>query len=267
MPSIRFNRDDVRLRYTDMSFVPPAGYRRKVEDYWDRVSTGGRFFNGPVLAALAFSPEEADPVIDLGLTDYAHYLYAAKDTAHEFDCRAVFAAAVILTSDGFLLLGQMARHTSVPGQIQCPGGGVELGADRKPDARICCQREVAEELGPAFAQHSAAFQPLCFKSGGELSTVGIFYAMHLDINAEQAAQLFSDHQREQCANGELPEFEQLHAIKLEAQDIREFLQASDAPLVDYLAPLLVDNWQALSSALLTLKSHSHPSDSMPGRLP
>lgn len=267
MPSIKFSHDEVRLRYTHLPFVPPAGYRRKVEDYWGRATKGGRFFNGPVLAALACAAEEAYPVIDLALTDYAHYLYAAQDPSHEFACRAVFAAAVILTSDGFLLLGQMADHTSVPGQIQFPGGGVELGADRKPDARICCQREVAEELGPAFTQRPAAFQPLCFKSGGDLSTVGIFYAVCLDISAEQAVRLFSEYQLSQRANGELPEFERLHAIKFDAQDIRLFLQGNEAPRVDYLEPLLVDHWEALSSALFALKLRTHSSDCMPGRHP
>ncbi|MCQ1571627.1 NUDIX hydrolase [Neorhizobium galegae] len=259
MPTITFSQSEVLLRHTNLPLVLTSGYRRKVNDHWDRVNAGGQFFNGPVLAASAITEDDTHPRIELALTDYAHYLYAAHDPTHEFDCRAVFSAAIILTSDNFLLLGEMASHTSAPGQIQCPGGGIELGDDRKLNAKACCQREVSEELGPAFSRDLRLFQPICFKTGGKHSTVGIFYAMALDIGAEQAAQLFSDYQRAQGVTGELPEFERLHAVRFEFQHIRDFIKLSHGHLVDYLAPLLIDNWQEASSAILALDRDHHPS--------
>lgn len=240
MPLITFSRDDVRLELGDTSPRFPAGYRRKVDDHWHRINSDGRFFNGPVLVASMLALDAGAPRIELMRSDYAHYLYAAQDPLRAFPCRAVFSAAVILTSDNFLLLGQMAAHTSSPGQIQCPGGGIELGNGGEIDARRCCQREVAEELGDVFLRDPAQFRPLCLKSGGELSTVGLFYALSLDLTAAQAQAAFDAHQVKQRSAGERPEFDRLHAVSFDVEAIGTFIQAHNAHVVDYLAPLLVD---------------------------
>lgn len=251
MPRIRFSSQGWRLAFDGSSVEFPSGYRMKVDEHWARINQEGRFFNGPVLSASSIPNENEDSVVGLQLTDYAHYLYAAQDNAHEFDCRAVFSAAVILTCDNHLLLGQMSPHTSAPSQIQCPGGGIELDPDGKLDAKLCCQREVIEELGPDFGQELLRYEPLCIKSGGDLSTVGIFYALRLDVTAEQAQHSFSHYRAAQCAGGERPEFDCLHTVKFEPQVMAEFVQTNRNQLVDYLAPLFQDGWQDVFEATVS----------------
>lgn len=248
MPRIRFSSLELLLAFDGSSVEFPPGYRTKVDRYWAKINQEGRFFNGPVLSASSIPNENEDSVVPMQLTDYAHYLYAAQDNAHEYDCRAVFSAAVILTRDDHLLLGQMSPHTSAPSQIQCPGGGIELDLDGKLDAKLCCQREVIEELGPDFGRELVQYEPLCIKSGGELSTVGIFYAMRLDVTAEQAHHSFSRHRAAQRAAGERPEFDCLHTVKFERQVMAEFVQTNRDHLVDYLAPLFLDGWQDVFEA-------------------
>lgn len=253
MVNITFSSHDVRLELGNGSPAFPEDYRNKVDAHWSRINRDGRFFNGPVLAASEFALDGDDPRIALCLTDYAHYLYAAQDTQHVFDCRAAFAAAALLTSDNFLLLGQMAAHTSAPGQIQFPGGGIELSADGQIDARQCCQCEVAEEMGEAFFCDVARFAPLGFKCGGKLSTVGLFYALSLDLTATQAQTAFAAHQAAERSAGGRPEFDRLHALAFDVSAIDEFVRLQDGSIVDYLAPLLLDGLHEASAALSSSK--------------
>lgn len=263
MPRITFIDQEVRLALGKSIITFPDGYRSKVEKHWVRINDNGRFFNGPVLVASSIAADLSGPIVELSSTDYAHYLYAAQDLNHEFDCRAVFCAAVIVTSDNHLLFGEMARHTSAPGQIQFPGGGVEMGTDGELDARACCQREVAEELGREFLAEVARFRPVGLKCGGNLSTVGIFYALSLDMTAEQAQNSFADYQLEQLATSELPEFDRLHAVKFDIEAINQFFRLNKDRLVDYLAPLLEAGWEEASAALLSFKVETTSSDTSP----
>ncbi|TCQ96366.1 hypothetical protein EDF70_11623 [Neorhizobium sp. JUb45] len=242
MPRIRFSSRELRLAFDGSSVEFPPAYSTKVEKYWAKINHEGRFFNGPVLSASSIPNENEDSAVHMQLTDYAHYLYAAQDDVNEFDCRAVFSAAVVLTCDNYILLGQMSSHTSAPSQIQCPGGGIELDSDGQLDAKLCCQREVIEELGPDFGEKLERYRPLCMKSGGDLSTVGIFYALRLDMTAEQAQYSFSHHRAALCAAGERPEFDCLHAVKFERRVVAEFVQTNREQVVDYLAPIFLSGW-------------------------
>ena len=264
MSKITFTNQEVRLVLCKSVITFPDGYWSKVEKHWARINDNGQFFNGPVLAASSVTTDSSGPVIELSPTDYAHYLYAAQDLNHEFDCRAVFCAAVIATSDNYLLFGEMAGHTSAPGQIQFPGGGVEMGASGELDARTCCQREVAEELGREFLREEDRFRPVGLKCGGNLSTVGIFYALLLDMTAEQAQNSFACYQSEQLAAGELPEFDRLHAVKFDIQALNQFFRQNKDRIVDYLTPLLEAGWDEASAALLSFKAEATSPDSWSG---
>jgi len=249
MLEITFINQDVRLVLGKSPIMYPDGYRSKVETHWARISNNGRFFNGPVLAASSIATDSSRVVVEVSSTDYAHYLYAAQDRDHEFDCRAVFCAAAIVTSDNYLLLGEMAQHTSTPGQIQFPGGGVEMGADGELNAQTCCQREVTEELGSDFFNDVARFHPFGLKCGGNLSTIGIFYALSLDMTAGQAQNSFASYRSEQLAAGQLPEFDHLHAVTFDLKTLSQFFRVNKGCVVDYLAPLLEDGWDEASKAV------------------
>jgi 8-oxo-dGTP pyrophosphatase MutT (NUDIX family) len=227
----------------------PGPYRSKVDKHWAHVNQDGRFFNGEVLTATGLDLATATPVITLAMTDFAHYLYAKHDLTHEIDCRALYCSALLFTSDNRLLLGQMAAHTSSPGQIQCPGGGIEIDRDHGINPRSCCRREVEEEIGAAFLKDGPVFQPVCIKSGGELGTIGLFYAVRLACDTQGAFRMFADHQQEQRSAGEKPEFDKLHAVEFSRDPIADFVKAQRDILVDYLHPLLTDSIEDLRTAL------------------
>jgi hypothetical protein len=249
MPEITFIRDDAGLHLRHARLALPEAYRLKVDAYWQGINRDGRFFNGQVLAATRIDILGSTASIELALTDYAHYLYAARHRTQEFSCPAVYGAVVILTADRHLLLGQMGGHTSSPGQIQCPGGGIEISADQTLDARACCRRELEEEIGAAFWDDRLWFRPLCVKAGGDLSTIGLFYALKIKATAQQAMAIFERHQSRLRSAGQTPEFDRLHAVKFEASAMRDFMETRKDKAVDYLAPLFLDRMDAVIAAL------------------
>jgi 8-oxo-dGTP pyrophosphatase MutT (NUDIX family) len=246
---LSFNLEDAWLDLQPQPLALPEPYRSKIVKHWDHVNHDGRFFNGKVLTATGLNLTSSTPVITLAVTDYAHYLYAKHDHTHEVDCRAVYCAALLFTSDNHLLLGQMSAHTSSPGQIQCPGGGIEIGRDNGIDPRSCCRRELEEEIGAAFLKGGPVFQTICIKSGGDLETIGLFYALRLTCDARGALEIFTHHQTELRSAGEKPEFDRLHALEFSRGSIADFVTTQGDILVDYLRPLLKDRREDLRIAL------------------
>ena len=249
MPDLTFIRDDAVLHLRHTPIALPEAYRSRVDAFWEDLNRDGRFFNGDVLAATQLDIADSSASLELAMTDYAHYMYANQDMANEFDCTAVYGAILILTSDRYLLLGEMGSHTSSPGQIQCPGGGIELSADQQLDARSCCQRELEEEIGAPLWEDRLWFRPLCVKSGGDHSTVGLFYALQIKGDVAAALTMFESHQSGLRSAGEKPEFDRLHAVRFEEASLREFIETREAQMVDYLRPLLLDRLADVIAAL------------------
>jgi hypothetical protein len=245
--TLQFHSEEARFELGEQAIALPPAYRAKVLTHWEEVNADGRFFNGPVLALVDSRLAASPPVVSLVVTDYAHYLYAAQDPSREIDCRAVYCASVLLTSDRYLLLGEMAAHTASPGHILCPGGMLELNSARAVSAAACCEREITEELGAALWLDRQSFRPLCIKVGGRRSNIGLFYAVRLKSRAKEALSLFAQHQAGLRRAGERPELAKLVAIKFDIPAIEAFLR-SEAPRADYLGPLFLDEWAEVDGA-------------------
>lgn len=245
--ALQFHREEVRFELREQALILPPAYRAKVLAHWEKVNDDGRFFNGPVLAAVEARLAASPPVVTLALTDYAHYLYAAADRSREIDCPAVYCASVLLTSDRYLLLGQMAAHTASPGHVLCPGGMLERNAAGTVSAAACCERELTEEVGAALWQDRQSFRPLCIKQGGKRSNLGLFYVLRLRSNAKQAMSLFAAHQARLQRAGEQPELARLVAIEFDVSAIDAFLR-SEVPHADYLRPMLHAHWAEVDAA-------------------
>jgi len=206
--------------------------------HWNAINNDGRFFNGAVLAATSIDPLPGSPILEVGLTDYAHYLYAASHPGTATPCRNVFCAALIVTADDRLILGEMASKTAAPGKLQLVGGNVEISPTGNIDSRECCIREIFEEVGNGFVSAIETFSPFCIKTGGQLQSVGIFYLARISMTANEAQQSFEIHQEETRQRNEQPEFARLNLVELNQIQLDTFCDENSGRMVDYLAPLL-----------------------------
>ncbi|POO57550.1 hypothetical protein CTT39_02415 [Agrobacterium rosae] len=235
---------------TETSFITPVPplllpdeEHGMIQEHWQTVNADGRFFNGTVLAGMQIKLENV-PSIQISTSDYAHYLYSNANPAAT-PCRIIYCAAIIITSDNHVLVGEMASSTSAPGRLQFVGGNIELAPDGTVSGEACCKREITEEVGFLFLDKTQEFRPLCIKTGGKADHIGIYYLLRLTITADKAKSAFKDHLAALAAREEMPELVKIHLIELTDVSIKRFCADHDEQLVDYLSPLLTSHLDEL----------------------
>ncbi|WP_320201713.1 NUDIX hydrolase [Agrobacterium sp. rho-13.3] len=245
MNAVHFHFNDTETRFSTpvLRLNLPDEERRLIDEHWQNVNADGRFFNGTVLAGTALELN-ANPTIQISTSNYAHYLYSNVHLTST-PCRAVYSAVIIITSDNFLLLGEMASATSAPGRIQLVGGNIEISPSGTISGRDCGIREVEEEVGTTFLQNAKGLQPFCIKTGGSGDHIGVFYVLRLTLAANEASLAFEEHSASLIIGGEKPELARIHLVELTEKATADFCKSHSTQLVDYLAPLLTHNVQHL----------------------
>lgn len=142
--SVRVEPEPLRL---------PPELREAVDRFWEEERRRSpHFFRGPLLTVLRV---ELGNVVEVeaGFTDFAHYLFSRSHRGdprlNGFRVRPVFAAAIPVTHDGYLIAALMGRETARPGRIQAIGGSAvpcEVKSGRFL-AESSAAREMGEEVG------------------------------------------------------------------------------------------------------------------------
>ncbi len=134
--------------------VWPPSLEVAVDTFWheDIERHSPQFFRGPVLS-LSQIHWGASVEVKAAFTDYAHFLYSRRHGVGDASLviRPLFAAALPITADGYLVVCKMGSKTQRPGRIQCIGGtaipsdvdGLKFRASRS------ASREMLEEIGMA----------------------------------------------------------------------------------------------------------------------
>ena len=235
----------------------PGPYQDEVDRYWKSTSASGKFFRGEVVVAAEMALTGATPVVEVQLSDYAHYLFAMQDNKRQFDCKAVYCATIAVSSDFHLVLGEMADHTATPGQIQCPGGGIDSRDLQSELPTVsCCKRELEEEFGSAFSSQGVI--PFAIKTFGRFNHVGIFFIAHLGFDKIAALRHFEHHNQGLRRCGLEPEIRALHMVPLQDDAIDHFVTQYGSSLVDYGEELL-------RHQTLAIRSKAFPNAAINGR--
>jgi hypothetical protein len=90
--------------------------------------------------------------ITLHKTDYAHFLYSRQlSPDHPFKCRTVAANGVVMTSDGYFVIGEMGACTSTPGRLQfVPANQVLTFLNNDPRSKLEFLPHVLREISKAY---------------------------------------------------------------------------------------------------------------------
>jgi 8-oxo-dGTP pyrophosphatase MutT (NUDIX family) len=147
LPAPRF---DLRLHDEPWPFA--LHHAARIDQHWQQqVALNPKLFNGRVLLAIrsGFRPDGTF-FGDHVAVDFKAFL-AWRDWGFQADQgRNIFGSALIRPSDGGLIMGRMAQHTSNPGLIYPPSGTLDLGdvaADGSIDIEASMARELMEETG------------------------------------------------------------------------------------------------------------------------
>lgn len=144
-----------------------------IRDHWEaQVRNIPQLWNGKTLKLARYTLSDGHLSGTCLETDYAAFLAWRDWGCPDFQAANLFGSAVIRSSDGAFLLGQMAASTANAGKIYPPGGNLDPG-DVSPDGRVdmigSIARELREETGLDAAD--AALGPLLFVDGGPLKSV------------------------------------------------------------------------------------------------
>ncbi|SCM72352.1 Acetyltransferase, GNAT family (fragment) [uncultured Pleomorphomonas sp.] len=153
---------DVRLRLRPGAWPIADGLRPKIEAHWATcLAANPHLWNGRVLGTIAPGEPGGIAVGDGVLTgeavegDFASFLAWRDWGFPEIGIRNLFGSALVLSSDGALILGVMGATTANAGRIYPPGGSLEpadVDADGNVDVVASIERELREETGLIAAE-------------------------------------------------------------------------------------------------------------------
>lgn len=144
-----------RARRLDFHMVPDRWdyaerHRAEIDAHFAAARRANpRLWNGRVLVLRDWAAAAGAVTGSFIQTDYASFrtwLDRGRPDAGVWDC---FAAAVVISNDGAVLLGEMAAHTANAGRIYFPCGTPDLDdvAAGRVDFDRSMTRELAEETG------------------------------------------------------------------------------------------------------------------------
>lgn len=148
---------DIRLRLRPGAWPIADDLRPKIEAHWAACLTANpHLWNGRVLGTIA-PGAPGGIAIDSGVLtgeavegDFAGFIAWRDWGFPEIGIRNLFGSALVLSSDGALILGEMGATTANAGKIYPPGGSLEpadVDADGNVDVIASIERELREETG------------------------------------------------------------------------------------------------------------------------
>lgn len=198
---------DIRLRLRPGAWPWADNLRPRVEAHWAAcLEANPHLWNGLVLGTIA--PGEPGGISVEGgvLTgeavegDFASFLAWRDWGFPEIGIRNLFGSALVMSSDGALVLGVMGATTANAGRIYPPGGSLEpadVDAQGKVDVVASIERELREETGLNAAD--AAMDGMMVAFDGPRVSVGRVFRFSLpadDLVSTIMAELDRQEERE-----------------------------------------------------------------------
>lgn len=233
---------EFRLIFNGQKVVLPAGLRQKIDTYWQKlILQKPQLKNGEVFTVTSLDSDYRN--IELAETDYAHYLYSQRvGGLGDYTVRIIHPAALVITSDNKLVLGEMGDHTSMPGIIQCCGGGIDHNdlEGNVVNIRHAMRRELMEELNIDVnnTDNIKSFAPAYLKIGGSKNKMTVAFLLHTNQTSSQIKDGFDSLGEKLRSQGKDSEFKKILVIDADRQSVETFIQAHGSSLNEYVAELL-----------------------------
>ena len=219
---------DVRLSVSPEPWSYALGHAEAIEMHWcRRRAENPGFFNGRVLVLR--EGRIAGGVLHgvCGVVDFAAFLHWREHGYRDASVHDAFGSALILSSDGALMLARQSAGNLNAGLVYPPGGFIDprdVAADGTIDIDGSIRREIAEETGLAVADLVRAAGFLISSNGPQTAIAAVFRAP-VDATTLQAMML-SGSQAD-------PERELIEMVA-----VRSAAEAADHPLPAWTAALV-----------------------------
>lgn len=194
-------------------------------------------FNGPIVCPVDAQVVDGACTIRWYHSDYAHYSYSRNSSASYWNWAPVgslFVSVVFPTHDGGLVVGRMAPHTSAPGVVQLPGGGVSISADRteisQHDVMTTAIEEADEEMGLSLDAKELRICGLIERR--HPPDIGIVVATP-PVSWHEIERAFSARREQECRAGIRSEFETVTVVRRDA-NLGQGVALGGGTPIDYL---------------------------------
>ncbi|WP_161784981.1 NUDIX domain-containing protein [Hoeflea sp. BAL378] len=184
--------DGVRLAVDAAEHPWRFAEQAAIEAHWAREQVERPFlFNGTILMHRGLRMEAGGIAGVSHRAPYAALLHWIR-TQPDADVWHLFASAVMLSSDGAMMLIRMAAHTANAGKVYAPAGTLDESdiRDGAIDIEGSMRREVMEETGIDLAGAVGDSRLFCWRYGRR---VALFRRFRLDQPAALLAARIADH--------------------------------------------------------------------------
>lgn len=220
----------VDIKYKNESINLPENIRESIKENWN--VNGERFTNGDIFFIKDYdvNKEKKSIKLDVCNSKYDHYLYTRfNDTYDEYSCVNLWSGAVIETSDGKLVLGEMSNETVSEGELHISGGSTDRDdlENNMIDYYKTMKRELYEELGIDLDNKNIVkdfyLRYLKIPSIIEVElSFGVLYKIDLNITFEEFKEKFYKYKKYLDDNKLEVEFTEVYGIDKNKKCIEEF---------------------------------------------
>lgn len=234
---------DLVVNINDEHITLPDQLRAAVDTHWQSVvEARPNLYNGPVYTVVDIARSAGSMTVTMSETDFAHHEYSQAYDAGEHAFRVLHSAAWVMTSDNYVVLGQMAEHTARSGAICSSGGAIDPKDIHNGvvDLAGSTIRELHEEMGidASNPQHVRSFAPYYLKVGGPSGKIAALYRVDLALDSTALQKHYAGYVAQLTASGEAPEFSRLWLAENTPEAVEAFIQTHGDHLDEYVTPVL-----------------------------
>jgi hypothetical protein len=234
---------EIIVKFSNQEVHLSQEIQAKIDAYWDELIASGKTYKrGEVFTVTRREATEAAINILVEKTDYAHYLYCQNiESLNENGVHIIHTAALVETSDNYIIFGEMGPQTSRAGIYQLCGGGIDNDDLRGAyfDFKHNITKELKDELNIDMADTSrvAYFDEAYLKEGGPTDKMTVVYKVLLNETKDTFLERYNTFAESLLKDGQNPEFGKIVALKKEKNELESFLSQDGIKLDEYMKPL------------------------------
>ncbi len=194
--------DDCHLVLADDGWAYPTTHAAEIAANWQRrQAENPTFFNGRVLMTTAARIVDGTLVGRCCIVDFATFLHWREQDVPDPGAVDAFGSALIVSSDGGLMLARQREGNLNSGLVYPPGGLMDvrdIGPDERIEVAASIRREIAEETGLTVSDLVRVPGYLVSVHGAQVAIGGVFRSplTAADLQARMNAGLIEDPERE-----------------------------------------------------------------------
>lgn len=125
---VRANKPII-LKFEDREINLPNRLKEDIKKFWkEAVKENPNLYNGQDYVVEKVIETEQNIQMLVAKTNYAHYLYDERIGIKEdnYRCCSPWGGILLITKDGYFVIGEMNSTTSIPYCLQISGGGIDI---------------------------------------------------------------------------------------------------------------------------------------------